>query len=910
MAKKIIVFADGTGNAFFTQESNVWRIYQAIDASRDDQIAYYIPGVGTSSFRPWAIFDGATGVGVPANVRKLYRFLSWNYEEGAEIYMFGFSRGAFTIRTLIDLIHKEGLLPTTIQDRPITRAEMWRNSSSAWRSYCRKDPVRNQNLWVMLGARAIRDASLSAWDKLRGYLNYEEVRNEVRTQGRDGEKIAIEFAGLFDTVEAYGVPVEELRVAVHVLLFPICFGDDHGMSSAVRRIRHALSLDDERQTFHPIRVALSKEDRETDRIQEVWFAGVHSDVGGGYPDSALAHVPLVWMLEELEKAAKSKGEAQGLVLKHGELKKFRANASAFGPLHDSRGGVAVLYRYDPRTIKVDKSVSDYLHPVMHHSVVERIVAGDDQYAPLILPTRTAVYMPDGSIFTYQAKAFQQMLPPSSNMMQTSAALQLDERMKRAEAAVARLCEPNQDYIGLAMDDVWRRRVNYFVILGLLLTIFSLPIAGDWIEDNVLSPFGEFVPSALSANIEKASDGILNTLKGLGDAILSVTPSYLSYHADAFLRHPWISLALFGSFGLALAKSGSLQDRIRDYARRAWSLAGARRATDDSTNLGKESNANGGLVRILRTNALCQSLHKTGGTWVLPSLYALLFIIAPVSLAANRMWFNYLVGSGKICYGSPSVKWLAPGEVAEKPGYSDRHMDGFATNNPCWASGWAVERGAAYRVTLNVEPDNGDEPWLDQLIMTDLAGFDSKGLMLNLATLVRRWPFAAWFQPIARVSPAGDVEWPLIPLHGDGALSARAGKCTRLPTSYEETKEHAEFCRLRSKDPQACDALARSLKLGDPLPRDELVAATKAWEASESTFDNKPCLSAFPRRTFVSDFVAQQTGELFLFVNDAIFFPAPDGKPQGFYTNNTGTATFTLQRAPSPATTTSIAAKTN
>ena len=80
--RRIVIFADGTGNAFSTQESNVWRLYQALDQSdhpdQPRQIARYIKGVGTSGFRPFAILDAATGFGVPSNVRKLYRFICWN----------------------------------------------------------------------------------------------------------------------------------------------------------------------------------------------------------------------------------------------------------------------------------------------------------------------------------------------------------------------------------------------------------------------------------------------------------------------------------------------------------------------------------------------------------------------------------------------------------------------------------------------------------------------------------------------------------------------------------------------------------------------------------------------------------------------------------------------------------------
>ncbi len=110
--KKLIVFADGTGNAFASQESNVWRLYQALDKAQGPdgilQLARYIPEVGTSSVAVIRLLDGATGFGVPANVRKLYRFLCWNWQPGDEIHLFGFSRGAFTVRTLAGLVACRG----------------------------------------------------------------------------------------------------------------------------------------------------------------------------------------------------------------------------------------------------------------------------------------------------------------------------------------------------------------------------------------------------------------------------------------------------------------------------------------------------------------------------------------------------------------------------------------------------------------------------------------------------------------------------------------------------------------------------------------------------------------------------------------------------------------------------------
>src|SRR5258707_1659551 len=138
--RKLVLFADGTGNAFTTQESSVWRLYEALDHTQPDQIAHYIKGVGTAGWAPFAAIDGATGIGVPSNVRKLYRFLCWNWREGDEIYIFGFSRGAFTARTLAALIASQGLVPAVIGNTPVSHAEMERNVMSAWREY-RRDTV-------------------------------------------------------------------------------------------------------------------------------------------------------------------------------------------------------------------------------------------------------------------------------------------------------------------------------------------------------------------------------------------------------------------------------------------------------------------------------------------------------------------------------------------------------------------------------------------------------------------------------------------------------------------------------------------------------------------------------------------------------------------------------------------------
>src|ERR1044071_6399026 len=112
MNKRIVLLSDGTGNAASkVWRTNVWRVFQALDLTSPQQVALYDDGVGTSSFKPLAILGGAFGWGLKRNVIDLYKFLCRNYRPGSQIYAFGFSRGAFTVRVLIGLIAREGLIP-------------------------------------------------------------------------------------------------------------------------------------------------------------------------------------------------------------------------------------------------------------------------------------------------------------------------------------------------------------------------------------------------------------------------------------------------------------------------------------------------------------------------------------------------------------------------------------------------------------------------------------------------------------------------------------------------------------------------------------------------------------------------------------------------------------------------------
>ena len=138
MGRKIILLSDGTGNsAAKVWRTNVWRTFEALDLSGNDQVAFYDDGVGTSSFKPMAILGGAFGLGLRRNVIALYKFACRNYRDGDdELFGFGFSRGAFTIRIVIGLIVSQGLVKAD------SEAELDSLAKAAYRAY-RRDRYKN-----------------------------------------------------------------------------------------------------------------------------------------------------------------------------------------------------------------------------------------------------------------------------------------------------------------------------------------------------------------------------------------------------------------------------------------------------------------------------------------------------------------------------------------------------------------------------------------------------------------------------------------------------------------------------------------------------------------------------------------------------------------------------------------------
>lgn len=190
MSKNIVLLSDGTGNAAGkVWRTNVWRTFQSLDLKTSDQIAIYDDGVGTSSFKPLAILGGAFGYGLKRNVINLYKFLCRNYRDGDKIYAFGFSRGAFTVRIVVGLVLNQGLVKFA------NEAELDRKARAAYRAYRHdKYPVWN----LQYPFRLVR-----SWLDKRLYTPCERVVD------------SIEFVGVWDTVAAYGLPIDEMTRGVN-----------------------------------------------------------------------------------------------------------------------------------------------------------------------------------------------------------------------------------------------------------------------------------------------------------------------------------------------------------------------------------------------------------------------------------------------------------------------------------------------------------------------------------------------------------------------------------------------------------------------------------------------------------------------------------------------------------------------
>ncbi len=880
--RKLVLFADGTGNAFTAQESSVWRLYEALDHTQPDQIAYYIKGVGTAGWAPLAALDGATGIGVPGNVRKLYRFLCWNWREGDEIYIFGFSRGAFTARTLAALIASQGLVPAEIKGEPVSHAEMERNAMAAWRAY-RKASVGYWSLPTIWIARWTRDLLLLIYHFVCCHRSYCTVRKAMA--GR--RNVQIEFLGLFDTVEAFGVPIEELRAAIDWSVWPISFRN-HELSRAVKRAYHALALDDERTSFHPLRIDQRKLKETHQIVNEVWFAGVHSDIGGGYPEASLSFVPLVWMVEQL---------GGQLRFQDGSIEHFRAYQSAIGPRHDSRSGAAVLYRYDPRPILGGDENSG--PPVIHFAVVERMLFGCDDYAPIMLPANARVLMPDGSI--------QELTDDGTHKAMQGAYLKKAKGpVSKVEArAFTAMAAPNSRMINLAHGAVWWRRVAYFSLLITAGVIVAWPwIAHKIVELSIDNGLRDTLMLRIITDIDWGLGAVIGSIANL---LKNILPSYAGPWLDIALYYPSLTLlVVLLTWGIWQINS-RLRDGIQERARLAWYRPDRKASLKNLSRLNMLFRFGGFMQR----NA--GRIHFPFAKFVFP-IVSIIAIYALGLLIGSSSFFTWRLATGQVCE-SPETKAqkekragvTVPASIAlARPVGDDaaQATEPFKVDEFCWASRLSVEKGRKYRVWIDME-----EPWFDRTIMTGVNGFQTYETHHYFALPIRRVFGADWFQPLVRVGEKGLNDQPLQVVNATSADELPRRMNPTLPAEKDNDKSKNRY-PVRLEDAMELsdhDDTEKLKKLKgevagmgtfDALPKDD--AARKVWDTQKLG------------SRMVAEFVAPDSGELFFYVNDAVqIFPeflrwlvpakyAPYfGSDEQYYRNNSGTARITVQRIPAP-----------
>ncbi|MFB9262321.1 DUF2235 domain-containing protein [Bradyrhizobium erythrophlei] len=387
MPKDIIICCDGTGNEIGANISNVLKLFRVVDKG-DRQRIYYHPGLGTIGLQSsWGRFKQeargvlglATGAGLDEDTLGAYLFLCKVWEPGDRVWLFGFSRGAYTVRVLAAFIHVMGLLPVDQLDLAGYAFSSYKKASS--------DSQKSDG--------APDDSPL------KEACHFSQIAG--------GRIIEIDFIGVWDTVASVIVPRQDN------FLFDLQTLRFTRTNSSVKKFRQAISIDERRRMFRlnrwtePQKYRSNPFDASTavdQDIRQVWFAGVHGDVGGGYPEdqSGLSKFPLIWMLTEARAAGLRLDQALidhyawGMPMPPSKHEYVPPNA--FAQMHVSLKGAWEILEWLPKRDKWKewperKSFLGYYLPrgeprlipegaIIHRSVLERLEK-DPTYRPVNMP---------------------------------------------------------------------------------------------------------------------------------------------------------------------------------------------------------------------------------------------------------------------------------------------------------------------------------------------------------------------------------------------------------------------------------------------------------------------------------------------------------------------------------------------
>lgn len=344
MSKRVVLCFDGTWNTPYHKDreylapTNVYKFYESILPQTPEgqlQKCYYNAGVGTGP-RWYEKIAGFFGFGLSENILQGYRKLIQEYVPGDEIFCLGFSRGAYTARSLIGLIRKAGLLK---------------------KEYSQEDLI--QQAYELYRQRDLSPDTPQAKEFRRQYAI---------------EKIQIKFLGVWDTVGSLGIPKGLFETIPELSQFVEAFNEgrvgfhDTKLSSTVEHAYHALAIDEHRQ---PYEVALwsNAEYSPHQKVEQRWFIGAHANVGGGYQDARLSDIALKWMQDKAEEAGLVfKKKITHLAAYHrGELRD--SYTEALGGLYPKLFGKRSLRKIDSKEFiqqSIDESVLKRIEDVKEY----------------------------------------------------------------------------------------------------------------------------------------------------------------------------------------------------------------------------------------------------------------------------------------------------------------------------------------------------------------------------------------------------------------------------------------------------------------------------------------------------------------------------------------------------------------
>jgi uncharacterized protein (DUF2235 family) len=271
VGRQIVVCCDGTWNvpdevhAGVAAPTNVAKLALCLSVGADsDQLLFYEPGVGTNADD--RVIGGGFGYGLSGNIRSCYRFLADAYEPGDDLFLFGFSRGAYTARSLAGLIRNCGLLRREHADQV--------------------------------------DAAFAFYRDRTSVTHPRSLASEIFRRMYSYDASEIYFIGVWDTVGALGIPTdlpgwEEISHLYRGWEQLWGFHDTQ-LSSHVRYAYHALAIDEQREPFRPC-LWTQDPDPGAQMLEQVWFSGVHTEIGGGSRDSRLSDIAMLWLVERSQQ---------------------------------------------------------------------------------------------------------------------------------------------------------------------------------------------------------------------------------------------------------------------------------------------------------------------------------------------------------------------------------------------------------------------------------------------------------------------------------------------------------------------------------------------------------------------------------------------------------------------------------